>query len=436
MDDTCDLPPDIGAPGLGGLAARHWKTVILASLGSGFEIYDFIIYGVFAREIAAQFFPSANPVAGLIGTFSVFALGYLVRPFSAAGLGSLGDRIGRRKIFLVSILAMSAATIGIGLLPGYGAIGIAAPLLLVTLRMAQGAFFAGELACSIAYVVEEIPERSGLAAASVVFCLNIGVLAAAFVSFCIHAGLAPPQVQAIGWRIAFLVGGVLGLMSYWFRATLHESTQFARLRAHAEKHPVRELLRHFSGRVVIGTAVSGLVNTANTFLFVLMVPYFISHLHQDPVRVSIGQNIGLVVMAVILLGVGWCTDRIPGRIFQRASAVGILLLSYPYFLLVDQQTIGPILGFILLGLGCGFVNGTYGLLVADLFPTRVRFSGVALSLNLSAMIYTALTPLAVTFLINRVSLPGSPAIVLGVVALVAAVAGLFLRRNSGQIAAG
>src|ERR1700689_807985 len=202
------------------------KTIVLASLGSGFEIYDFIIYGVFAREIASQFFPATDPLVGLLSAFSVFAIGYLSRPFGAILLGSLGDRLGRRIIFLISVLAMSGITIGIGLIPSYASIGLLAPILLVALRMIQGVFLAGELPCSITYVVEEMPSRAGLVSGAVTFCLNVGVLAATVISFLIHAGLSPSEITLYGWRLAFFAGGALGLLGYWLRTSLQESKEF------------------------------------------------------------------------------------------------------------------------------------------------------------------------------------------------------------------
>lgn len=176
---------------------RKWKTVILASLGGSLEIYDFIIYGIFAREIARQFFPATDPLASLISTFSVFAIGYVSRPLGGIVLSSLGDRYGRRVIFLVSVLAMSAATIGIGLIPGYASIGVLAPVLLVLLRLAQGFFLAGELPCSITYVVEEIPARASLVSGLVILCLNSGVLTATLISLALHALLSAADRKSV-----------------------------------------------------------------------------------------------------------------------------------------------------------------------------------------------------------------------------------------------
>jgi len=161
---------------------------------------DFIIYGVFAREIATQFFPATDPVASLIGAFGVFALGY-VSPLGSAILNSLGDRFGRRVVFLVSVLAMSATTIGIGLVPGYAAIGMAAPVLLVLLRLLQGFFVAGELPCSITYVVEEVPGRASTVSGLVIFCAAAGILIATLVSLVIHSTLSTDDVLTYGWRI-------------------------------------------------------------------------------------------------------------------------------------------------------------------------------------------------------------------------------------------
>jgi len=378
---------DIAAVARQPAGRQKWKTVILASLGGSLEIYDFIIYGVFAREIARQFFPATDPLASLISTFGVFAIGYVSRPLGGIVLSSLGDRFGRRVIFLVSVLAMSAATIGIGLIPGYASIGVLAPVLLVLLRLAQGFFLAGELPCSITYVVEEIPVRASLVSGLVIVCLNSGVLTATLISLALHSLLNAADVLAFGWRIAFIFGGVIGLVSYWLRTSLEESNEYQRLKSHKVKRPFRKVLTDYPKQVAIGVGVAGIVNASNSLLFVVLPSYLTTVLHYAPTAVSAGQNLGIATMSASLLLFAWLGDSVPSRHWHRIGSLLMLFGSYPFYRLVASHGIDPLFAFVIIGIVGGFVNGAYAYLLADLFPTNVRFSGIALSLNLATVLF-------------------------------------------------
>lgn len=415
------------------LPLQKWKTVLLASLGSSLEMYDFIIYGVFAREIASQFFPASDPVAALIGTFGVFAVGYLSRPLGAIMLGSFGDRYGRRVVFLVSVFAMSAATIAIGLLPGYAVAGLAAPAMLVTLRLAQGFFLAGELPCAITYVVEEMPQQAGLVSGLVVFCLNTGVFIATLTSLVIHYALSPVDVQIYGWRIAFAFGGVIGLVSYGLRRSLHETEEFSRMRTHVSKRPFRALLRTYPVAVAIGVGTAGIVNASNILLFVFLPSYLTNTLHYETNAVGLGQNLGIVAMsASILLSAGF-SRHCPSRIIHRTGALLMMLGGYPLYVALAEHTIDLWLAFLLIGFTGGLVCGTYAYLLADLFPTPVRFSGVALSLNASTVVFTGLTPIIVTGLMRASGMLAAPGLYLAAIALLANCAGLALGSHGGRL---
>ena len=411
----------------------QWTTVALASLGSSLEIYDFIIFGIFAREIATAFFPGADPVTGLLRTFGVFAVGYVSRPLGGIVLSSLGDRYGRRILLLVSVLAMSGATIAIGLLPAYHSIGIAAPICLVALRMTQGFFLAGETPCAITYVVEEMPNRAGLVTGAVIFCTNTGVLIATLTSLAIHSTLTPAGVADVGWRIAFCLGGVIGLLSYWVRTSLEESREFKKIKSSATRRPFRQLIRDFRAAVLVGIGVACVLNVSNSLLFVVLPSYLTTVMHYDATIVSWSQNIGIATMSVSLLVVGWLSDRIPSRYLHRAGACCLFIGGYPFYQAVAAHQLDLRTAFMVMGLVGGLVAGTFAYLLADQFPTRVRFSGVALSLNLSTVLFTGLTPFAVTSIQHATGLPAAPGIYLSGVALVAFAAGFASKRTGGHI---
>jgi predicted MFS family arabinose efflux permease len=410
-----------------------WKTVVLASLGSGLEFYDFIIYGAFALQIGTMFFPKTNALVSMLGSFSVFAVGYIARPLGGSILGSLGDRVGRKKLFVVSILVMSVCTMVIGLLPTYEQIGILAPVLLVLTRLIQGFFVAGELACSITYVVEEMPRRASFVGAIVVCCMSIGSLLATAGSYVLHATLSPDQFNSFGWRIAFLFGGVIGLCSYVLRRSLEESGEFHKLRKHVVAHPFREVMREHLMPTAVGVLMSGVVNAAIGVILIVLPPYLVSSLGYDAKVVSSAQPIGMGCISVGVVIIGLLGEKIPPRWLHRTGCVLMLILAYPIHQALVAHSIPPLLAFVSLGAMCAFLSGTYAFLLADLFPTNVRFSGVALSLNVSAVLFQAVTPLAITGLMAVSGDRAAPGMFLAVTALIALVSGFWLHKYGNHV---
>ena len=199
------------------LSRADWRLILLASLGGALEFYDFVVYSQFAQYIGRNFFPNDDAMVSLIVSFSVFAVGYFARPLGGIFFSHIGDRIGRRRVLIITILAMSAATAGIGLLPTYAQWGITASVLLVLLRIVQGFCLGGELPGAISYVVETAPRRSGFSVGVVFFCVNTGVALAALLNLVVHETLTVEEIGDWGWRIGFLVGGGLGLVSFVLR---------------------------------------------------------------------------------------------------------------------------------------------------------------------------------------------------------------------------
>ncbi len=417
------------------LTGAQWRTIVLASLGGALEFYDFIIYGVFAPSIAAAFFPTSDPLAGLVLTFSVFAGGYLARPFGGLLLGALGDRFGRRGVFLFSLAAISASTVAMGLLPGYAAWGFGATVLMVALRLVQGLCLGGELPCSIVYAVETAPARGGFACGVLFFCVNSGVSLAALVSLGINTLMPPEAAAATGWRIAFVLGGVTGLLSFAIRRRLHESPEFAALRDVASRTPLRDLMGGHAMPVLIGIGTSAATSAFNGLMFAYLPAYLVKVLHYAPAEASLAQNAGLATTSVGLLAVAWAGDRLPRRYLLGLGAALLAVLSYPFFAALAARSLGLVPLFLMAGLVASLINGTFAMVLADLFPTRVRFSGVAVSYNISQTLFGGTMPLLAATLVADTGSPASPALAMAALALVTAVASLGLKRYGGRVAA-
>ncbi|WP_395064285.1 MFS transporter [Paraburkholderia silvatlantica] len=415
------------------LTASQWRLIILASLGGALEFYDFVVYGVFAQYIGRAFFSMLAPLTALAMSFAVFAIGYLSRPLGGAVLSWFGDRYGRRRVFIVSVIVVSLSTIGMGLVPTYASWGIAATVTMILLRLIQGFCLGGELPGSITYVVETVPRRAGFVCGIVFFCVNSGVLLAAAVNLAVHLLLAPSDVAAYGWRIAFVFGGLIGLLGFWLRRKLEETPEFSSMKSIASKHPLAELLREHWRAVLFGIAATVATAGYNGLLFAHMPAYLEKVLHYDARSVAIGQNLALATASLGILVVGRLGDSVSRRHLMRAGALLLIVLSMPFYRAAVAHSMNLSALMILAGLGAALTNGTFACIVADMFPTRVRFSGVAIAFNLGMTIFSGPTPLVATWLIGKTGDPTSPGLLMIACAVITFAGTFGFKALSGHI---
>ena len=415
------------------LSPAGWRIVILASLGGTLEFYDFVIFGVFAKDIADAIFPSASPLASLMASFAAFAAGYFARPFGGIVLSHYGDRFGRRKVFLLSLFVMSVATLGMGLVPPYAQWGIAASALVVILRLIQGFCLGGELPGALTYVVETAPRIAPLVCGVVFASVTLGVAVATGVSLSVRTFLDPELVPQYGWRIAFVLGGLGGVLSFLLRRSMEESPEFARMRAVALKQPFREMLRTHRPQVFVGVAVLAATACFTGLYFSHLPAYLTAVLKYEPRQAVLAQTLGVIAHATSILLVGWLGDRVPPRYLLRAGAAMLLLFSYSFYSALAAQTSSLTLVLMAAGIAMGLTNGSFAVLLTDLFPTRIRFSGVALVFNIAFTIFSGLAPLAATTLIRETGSVVAPAILAAVTGAMAIAASFWVERYGGQV---
>jgi MHS family proline/betaine transporter-like MFS transporter len=395
-----------------GITAAGWRIVLLASLGGTLEFYDFVIFGIFAKDIADAIFPNPTPLISLMVSFAAFAAGYLARPIGGIILSHFGDRYGRRQVFLVSIFVMSAATCGMGLVPSFARWGAAASILMVVLRLIQGFCLGGELPGALTYVVETAPRQAPFVCGVVFSCVTLGVSAATMVSLAVRTWLPSASVASLGWRLAFVIGGLGGLLSFALRRSLEESPEFQRMKQLASRQPFREVLRTHLRPVLLGIAILAATGGFNGLFFSYMAAYASGVLGYNPRQAVIAQTIGVIVHAFGILGVGALAERIHPRVLLRAGSLALAVLAFPFFSAFSARTVGPTLLLVLAGVCASFVNGTFAALLTDLFPTRVRFSGVALGFNVAFTLFSGTAPLVATSLIRSTGLVTAPALVM------------------------
>jgi MFS family permease len=425
-------PSTLRRPG-SGLSRAGWRIVLLASLGGTLEFYDFVIFGIFAKDIADAIFPSTTPLASLMASFAAFASGYLARPIGGIVLSHYGDRYGRRRVFLWSVFVMSGATLGMGFVPDYARAGAAASALMVALRLIQGFCLGGELPGALTYVVETAADIAPLVCGVVFACVTMGVAAATGVNLAVRATLAPAMVPVYGWRIGFIVGGLGGVLTFVLRRSLEESPEFARMKALALRQPFRELLRTNLMPAIAGVGLLAATACFTGLYFSHLPAYLVSVLHYDARQAVLAQTVGVVAHALAILLVGWLGDRVSPLLQLRAGTLVIVLLAFPFYHALAAHTIGLTAVLVLGGVCGGLINGTFAVLLTDLFPTRVRFSGVALSFNIAFTVFSGMAPFAATTLIRETGSLLAPAGLMGAAAVLALAASFGVPRYGGHV---
>ena len=317
----------------GELTAGHKKVIFASSLGTVFEWYDFYLYGSLAAIIAKQFFSGVNPTTGMIFALLAFAAGFFVRPFGAAFFGSLGDRIGRKYTFLVTILIMGFSTFLVGVLPNYASIGMAAPVILIILRLAQGLAMGGEYGGAATYVAEHAPVgKRGLYTSFIQTTATLGLFLSLLVILGCRLGLGTEAFEAWGWRIPFLASIVLLGVSVWIRLQLSESPLFQQMKAEGKgsKKPFRDSVKSGNLKLMLlvlfgATAGQAVVWYCGQFYALF---YLQSMLKVDSTVAYLLIAAALALATPFFLFFGWLSDKI-GR--KKIIMAGCLLAAVTYF---------------------------------------------------------------------------------------------------------
>ncbi len=413
---------------------KDLKRAVRASLaGNVLEWYDFAIYGYMAPIIGRLFFPADDEWASLLAAFGVFAAGYLARPLGGALFGHIGDKVGRKTSLVISILAMGAATVAIGLLPTYADVGAGAAAALVALRILQGLSVGGEYTGSIVFVTEHAPvRRRGFYAAFPQVGAIAGFLLGSLLGAFISAVLDPKEMSDWGWRLPFLFGGVIAVFGLMLRRQLSESPAVAALKM-AESSPVILALRdHW--RVILKIACLLLPFGIGFYLmFIYAAAYQESRLQFSTGQALEISSVNLAIMLVVQLPLSWLSDRIGRKPLLVAAAIAILLFSWPLWWMMHQGSVSAaILGQA--GFAVMFSMTAAGMAPAmvELLPAGVRCSGVSIAYNLSIGIFGGSAPLIATYLVERTHDDATPAYYLMGAGVVMLASLLTLKETAGK----
>jgi MHS family proline/betaine transporter-like MFS transporter len=412
------------------------KVIAASFIGNFVEWFDYAVYGYLAVTITAVFFPESDPKTGLLLTFALFAISFLVRPLGGFVWGHIGDRIGRRAALSWSILIMSAATFCIALIPGYAAIGVWAPILLLVIRVIQGFSASGEYAGASAFLVEYAPpKRRGIYAAVVPASTATGLLLGSLLAALLTGLLSADQMQEWGWRLPFLLAAPMGLIGRYIRTKLEDTPAFRALAAedNAVKAPVKNLFRgHW--RQLLQAVGAVLLNAVGFYVILSYMPTYLSEeLGLGATESYIATTIALLTYIGFIFLTGMLSDRYGRKKVLISASVLFILLTVPAFMLLGTGNfLVIVLVQILLGAMLTLNDGTLPSFLAEMFPTKVRYSGFAVSFNLSNALFGGTAPMMATLLIAATANDLAPAFYLVAAAVVSLVAVSLSRETSGQ----
>lgn len=382
------------------LNRQDYKTLSLAALGGALEFYDFIIFVFFAVVIGELFFPADIPEwLRQFQTFGIFAAGYLARPLGGIIMAHFGDLIGRKRMFTLSIIMMALPTLLIGLLPTYAALGIAAPLLLLLLRILQGAAIGGEVPGAWVFVAEHVPARRiGLACGTLTAGLTAGILLGSLVATAINRGMSPSDVSEWGWRLAFVLGGVFGIVAMYLRRWLHETPVFAEMQANkslAEELPLKTVLREHKGSVVVSMLLTWLLS-AGIVVVILMTPTYLQKVYGiTPAEALTANSLAIVALTLGCIAYGRLIDSLGSGLTFMLGSLLLAGSTYAFYHVLVAGTAQLVPLYMLAGFAVGIV-GAVPYVMVNAFPAVVRFSGLSFSYNVAYAIFGGLTPMLVT----------------------------------------
>ena len=416
------------------------KVVFASLIGTAIEWYDFFLYGSAAALVfGAVFFPSQDPATGVLLAFGTYAVGFVARPLGGIIFGHFGDRVSRKKMLVISLVLMGAATFAIGLLPTYAMIGVAAPMLLVFCRLLQGFAVGGEWGGAVLMAAEHGDDRHrGFWSSWVQAGVPLGNLMAAVVLWVLAAVQSDSDFLAWGWRVPFLLSALLVLVGLWVRLSIEESPVFAEAKKAASmreksKAPIFEVLRKYPREVAIAMGMRLAENIAYYIFSIVVITYMVTYLGMRKDVAIAGVLIGSVAQLVLTPIIGSFSDRVGRRPLYLAGAAGTGIWGFVFFPLIDTRNDGLIILAIVVGLVCTtFMYAPQAAFFSELFGTSVRYSGASLGYQLASVFAGGLAPLISIAILGSVDQRNTlgVSIYLGIAATITFIAALVAKETA------
>ena len=420
--------------------AKLKKAITAAALGNAMEWFDFGVYGFVAYALGQIFFPGATPGVPVIASLARFSVQFLVRPLGGIFFGALGDKYGRQKILAITIIIMAISTFCIGLIPSYDSIGIWAPILLLLAKLAQGFSVGGEYSGAAIFVAEYSPDKKrGFMGSWLDFGSIAGFVLGAGVVVVLSSVLGEQRFMAWGWRLPFFLALPLGVIGLYLRHALEETPAFQKHCENLQQHsaadapqPVSfaEIARGHWRRLL---SCVGLVIATNVTYYMLLtyMPSYLSHNLHYP------EDHGILIIIVVMLGmlfvqpvIGLLSDRFGRRPFVIGGSIGLLLLAVPCFMLITSGSLVLIFaGLLVLAVLLIAFTGVMASSLPAMFPTKIRYSALAIAFNISVLI-AGLTPTLSAWLVEVTQNLYMPAYYLMAIAVVGLITGILMKETA------
>jgi MHS family proline/betaine transporter-like MFS transporter len=380
---------------------KDLRVIGAAGAGNILEFYDFTLYAAFASTIAMLFFPIESLELSLIATFGIFAIGFVVRPLGAILFGHIGDKYGRKTSLVFSILLMAFPTFLIGIIPTYESIGIWAPVLLTLCRLLQGICAGGEYTGAAIFTLEHIlPKRRGLVGGILILTCVGGALLASLIAIFINS-LNLPDWK---WRLAFMFGGIIGIISIYIRLKLEETKVFEELRANKKiiEIPLLSVLREQKKSLFTMITVGGLNGATIYTLFGYSVSYLIHTANISSEIAYMSSIVGLVSLMITAPFFGHLADRLGSKVIMFFGASGVSIFSYIYYTgFMSQDILTIFVSQITLGILAAMYVGPQHLFSLSLFSPEERMTGISLGYALGMALIGGTTPIISSYLIMK-----------------------------------
>ena len=414
-------------------ALPHKKTIIASTLAIILEWYSFSVFGFYAFIISKLYFPFASETTAILSTFMVFALSFLFRPLGSVLISSLGDRIGRKNSFILTVILMTFPTVLIGLLPTYESIGIAATVLLIILRIGQALSVGGERSATLSLFTELAPSNlKGLYGSMSLFGTTTGILLASAVCGLVSNSMTEQELIAWGWRIPFLLGAVSGIAAIFLRNIVEESQIFTNLvdTGGTSKSPIKEsLIRHW--RAVLVVLAATIMFAVSFYLIFIYIITFGIRFGNMPLSLILDINtIDLAIITVLLPISAYLSDRIGRKPSLVTGCTGMILIGFFLFSTFSGDNLTH---KIIVQLGGGLFMvlfaGAFAPFMVESFPTRVRMSGISLGNVISFSVFGGSAPLLASYLISSTGNVNAPGIYLSICSVISLIAVLTIKET-------
>jgi MHS family proline/betaine transporter-like MFS transporter len=381
----------------------YQRAITAGVIGNVLEWYDFGVYGYLVPTLSALFFPSGDPTVSLLLTFAVFGVGFVMRPVGSIVFGIYGDRYGRRKALSAVVFVMAISTFAIGLLPTYADVGIAAPILLVVVRLFQGLSAGGEWGGSTAYIVEFAPSgRRGFFGSWQLVGVGGGFLLGSLTAALLNNGVAKETVLAWGWRLPFLFGIAVGLVGAYLRWRLDDTPKYTELEetGRVARAPFIEAFREYPREIALAFGIT-LHNTVAYYIALIYMTGYMVTVGKVPQGTALWISTACLTVFVLLIPfMGLLADRVGRKPLLITSCIGYVVLGYPFFLMAGSGSAGlafvaQLLMVVLLAPYAGACPAFY----AEIFPTKVRYTALSIPYNIAVAVFGGFAPFIATYLI-------------------------------------